>query len=218
MTHEQAVATLASERYLLEEMSGPERETFEDHYFSCTACAEDVRTGGLLRDATKAGLLGDRDDVREVSGGTAGNRVVQFRPRRWYQSTALPWAVAATLAVVAGYQSLVMVPSLRPLNEPRALAPVTLRPASRGQERRIQLGPDAAAVTLAVDASSAGTSGELAYDLRTAAGSLVLSGKAGAPSSGAPLLLLVPARAVRAPGRYVLTVAGNDYPFEVVAQ
>ena len=218
MTHEQAVATLASERYLLEEMSGPERETFEDHYFSCTACAEDVRTGGLLRDATKAGLLGDRDDVREVSGGTTSNRVVQFRPRRWYQSTALPWAVAATLAVVAGYQSLVMVPSLRPLNEPRALAPVTLRPASRGQEPRIQLGPDAAAVTLAVDASSAGTSGELAYDLRTAAGSVVLSGKAGAPSSGAPLLLLVPARAVRAPGRYVLTVAGNDYPFEVVAQ
>ena len=217
MTHEQAVATLASERYLLEEMSGPERETFEDHYFSCTACAEDVRTGGLLRDATKAGLLGDRDDVREVSGGT-GNHVVQFRPRRWYQSTALPWAVAATLAVAAGYQTLVTVPSLRPLNEPLALAPVTLRPASRGQEPRVQLGRDAAAVTLAVDASSAGTSGELAYDLRTAAGSVVLSGKAGAPSAGAPLLLLVPARAVRAPGRYVLTVAGNDYPFEVVAQ
>jgi hypothetical protein len=47
---------------------------------------------------------------------------------------------------------------------------------------------------------------------------VVLSGRAAPPASGAPLLLLVPARAVRAPGRYVLSVAGNDYPFEVVAQ
>jgi hypothetical protein len=218
MTHEQAVTTLASERYLLDEMSGAERETFEDHYFSCLACAEDVRTGGVLRDATRAGLLGEQEDGRDVTRPSAGNRVVAFRPRRWYQSTVLPWAVAATLALVAGYQTLVMVPSLRPLNEPRVLAPVTLRPASRGQEPRIPVGPDAAAITLAVDASSVGTGGELSYDLRTAGGSVVLSGKAGSPSSGAPLLLLLPARAVRAPGRYVLSVAGNDYPFEVVAQ
>jgi hypothetical protein len=214
MTHEQAVATLASERYLLDEMSGPERETFEDHYFSCTACAQDVRTGGLLRDGTRAGLLDERSDA---GGEAARHRVVPFRPRRWHQSTALPWAIAATLAVVAGYQTLVTVPSLRPLNEARALAPVTLRPASRGQEPRITVNRDSAAITLAVDATAA-TGGELSYDLRTAAGSVVLSGKAGSPVPGAPLLLLVPARAVAAPGRYVLSVAGNDYPFEVVAQ
>jgi hypothetical protein len=207
MTHEQALTTLASERYLLDEMTAPERETFEEHYFSCVACAEDVRTAGLMRDGAHAGLL--EESVA---------RVVPFRPRQWYQSAALPWALAATLALVAGYQTLVTVPALRPLNEPRALAPVTLRPASRGQEARIAIGPDSAAITLAVDASSAVSSGELSYDLRTAAGFLVLSGKAAAPSSGAPLLLLVPARAVNTPGRYVLSVAGNDYPFEVVAQ
>jgi hypothetical protein len=208
MTHEQALTTLASERYLLDEMTVPERETFEEHYFSCVACAADVRTAGLMRDGARAGLL----EPQTVS------RVVPFRSRRWYQSTALPWALAATLALVAGYQTLVTVPALRPLNEPRALEPVTLRPASRGQEARIAIGPDSAAITLAVDASSAVSSGELSYDLRAAAGFLVLSGKAAAPTPGAPLLLLVPARAVNAPGRYVLSVAGNDYPFEIVAR
>ena len=57
MTHAQAVQTGASERYLLEEMSELERHSFENHYFSCLECAEDVRTGGMLREGVKAGLL-----------------------------------------------------------------------------------------------------------------------------------------------------------------
>ena len=55
MTHEKAVQTGASERYLLEEMSELERHAFENHYFSCVECAEDVRTGGLLRDGCQGG-------------------------------------------------------------------------------------------------------------------------------------------------------------------
>ena len=60
MTHEEAVSTLASERYLLEEMSGPERETFEEHYFSCVECADDVRAGGVMRDGVRAGLMNEQ--------------------------------------------------------------------------------------------------------------------------------------------------------------
>jgi hypothetical protein len=206
MTHEQAVSTLASERYLLDEMAEPEREIFEEHYFACTACADDVRTGALMGDGARAGLLAD-----------SVSRVVPFQPRRWYQSTALPWAIAASLAVVAGYQTLVMVPGSRPLNEPLALTPITLRPASRGQEPGITIGKDSV-VTLAVDTSASAPAGDLSYDLRTAAGAQVLSGQAGAPPAGAPLLLLVPARALKDPGGYVLSVAGNDYRFSVVAQ
>ena len=110
-----------------------------------------------------------------------------------------------------------MVPELRPLTEPRALTPITLRPASRGQEPRIAIGKDSV-ITLAVDTSASAPAGDLSYDLRTAAGAQVLSGKAGAPPAGAPLLLLVPARALKDPGGYVLSVAGNDYQFSVVAQ
>jgi hypothetical protein len=213
MTHEQAISTFASERYLLDEMTEPERATFEEHYFSCAACAEDLRSGALMRDGVRAGMLGHRGKEK-VAG-----RVVPMRPRRsWYQSDVIPWAAAATLAIVAGYQTLVVVPALRPLNEPRALAPVTLRPASRGQVPRIPVGTDSAAITLAVDAGSAATGSDLSYDLRSAAGVVVASGKAQAPPSGTALLLLIPAKTVSTPGRYVLSISGGEFEFEVVAE
>ena len=151
MTHEQAVTTLASERYLLEEMTGPERETFEEHYFSCVACAEDVRTGGLMRDGARAGLLEEQGDDR-ARNFCLGGVAPEIRPRRWYQSAAIPWAVAATLAVVAGYQA-----SRRRLAAHRAAGPRAGDAAAREPwpGTRIPIGPGSAAMTLAVDASSA---------------------------------------------------------------
>src|SRR5688572_14612794 len=134
MTHEQAVQTGASERYLLEEMSELERDAFENHYFSCLECAEDVRTGGLLRAGVKAGLL-------EARAGQA--TVVRLKPVRpkllWRASVVLPWAVAATLALAIGYQSLT------PPLQPQALSPVTLRAATRGAAPNVPLTPGAGA-------------------------------------------------------------------------
>ncbi len=54
MTHEHAVNTMASERYLLEEMSELERHAFEEHFFSCPDCAEDLRTAELMRAGARA--------------------------------------------------------------------------------------------------------------------------------------------------------------------
>ena len=88
MTHEEAVSTLAPERYLLEEMSGSERETFEEHYFSCVECADDVRTGGVMRDGVRAGLMKRTSLVND-----AGRAKVIRGP--WYQSSVIPWAAPA---------------------------------------------------------------------------------------------------------------------------
>ena len=203
MTHEEAVSTLAPERYLLEEMSGSERETFEEHYFSCVECADDVRTGGVMRDGVRAGLMKD---------GARG-KVIRVR---WYQSPAIPWAAAAALAVVAGYQALAPAP-VRSLSQPVALAPVTLRPASRGQEPKVPVARGSAVVTLALDVSSA-AGASLPYAIRTAAGAVLASGQVQAPQSGGPLLLLVPSAQLGGPGHYVVTVGDSEYPFEVVAQ
>jgi anti-sigma factor RsiW len=54
MHHQNALATKASERYLLGEMDEPERFEFEAHYFDCPACAEDVRTGVAMARGIKA--------------------------------------------------------------------------------------------------------------------------------------------------------------------
>src|SRR3989442_12900824 len=43
MDHETAVRTGATERYLLGQLTGEDRDSFEEHYFMCPECAEDAR-------------------------------------------------------------------------------------------------------------------------------------------------------------------------------
>jgi hypothetical protein len=219
MTHEQAVSTFASERYLLEEMTEPERTVFEEHYFSCGDCADDVRMGAVMSDGARAGLMSERANQNTVSDITASDawRRKTASTSRWYQSAAIPWAAAAALAVVAGYQTLVGTPG-RPLSHPEALVPVTLRPASRGQDPKIFVSRNSSIATLAVDMSSAVSGNSLSYAIRTATGSVIATGSVQAPQAGAPLLLLVPTAELSLPGRYVLSVGDSEYPFEVVAQ
>ena len=131
--------------------------------------------------------------------------------------------VGATLALVAGYQALFLSTGSGPRLEPQALAPVTLRPASRGADPMVVIDGDTP-VTLAIDVniganSSANTdrpAGELSYDLRTIDGpgsssisSSVVSGRAPVPEAGAPLFLLVPGASLPAPGRYLLRVTDD---------
>ena len=55
MTHADAIRTLAVERYLLDEMPEIERFAFEEHFFDCAECADDLRAGSTMRQAVKAG-------------------------------------------------------------------------------------------------------------------------------------------------------------------
>lgn len=48
MDHETALERKTCERYVLGELSEPERDDFEEHFFSCTECAEDVRAAAAL--------------------------------------------------------------------------------------------------------------------------------------------------------------------------
>ena len=104
MQHQQALATKASERYLLGEMSELERFAFEAHYFDCPSCADDVRTGAALARGIKAVCAEDAS----LRPHTA---VVQERPRRgwlsWLSPAALvPSTAAIALGCVAAWQGL----------------------------------------------------------------------------------------------------------------
>jgi len=65
MEHSEAHETMASARYLLGEMTGDEREAFEEHFFGCSECARDVRDGSTMIDAIRAGKK--RDGLKPVS-------------------------------------------------------------------------------------------------------------------------------------------------------
>lgn len=46
--HEEAIKTLMAERYLLGELTENERDSYEEHLFSCQACFEQVQVGSEL--------------------------------------------------------------------------------------------------------------------------------------------------------------------------
>jgi Putative zinc-finger len=48
MDHNLATRIQAPTRYLLGELSLPEREDFEEHFFTCRECAEELRTGVMF--------------------------------------------------------------------------------------------------------------------------------------------------------------------------
>ena len=199
MTHRDAVQSSATERYLLDEMSDQEKEAFEEHFFECAECATDVRAAALMRDGSKSGLL-ERTNLRSIAGAA---RPAAPAAGRWRLATVMPWAAAASFALIAGYQTL-----SREISRPVAsqvLAPITLRSETRGAEPSVSLSAASSAVTLAMPLSATGD-GELTYDLRTASGQSVASGRSTTPQGGAPLLLLLPASTLRAGERYVLTI------------
>ncbi len=51
MSHDEALCTLAAERYLLREFDDRLREAFEEHFFDCSECAADLRAGATFLDA-----------------------------------------------------------------------------------------------------------------------------------------------------------------------
>lgn len=202
MTHQEALDTLAAERYLLDDMSDADRRTFEEHFFCCEVCADDLRVASAMLQGAKAGFAGTSTSGRVVP-------LVVKPPMRnpaWYRSAALPWAAAATLAVVTTYQSFWVVPSLGRDPSAVALAPVTLRPASRGAEATVPPGSGTGFVTLAVEIGEPPQSGELTYDLRTADGRHIVSGRAAAPAPGTPLLLIMRSWTLVGGMHYILSV------------
>jgi putative zinc finger protein len=188
MTHNEAVETYATERYLLGEMTEAERQSFEAHYFECEICADDLRIGSRMRDGVAAGLL-----VAPAARTT--------RPARIYNYVS--WAAAASLALIAGYEGMLL--RQQPQLAPQALAPVTLRAATRGAEAEVPVTPGAAAVTLAVPLDvAAGT--PISYEVRSADAKVVASGTTDAPAGGAPLLVMLPVWTVAPDTHYIFAV------------
>jgi hypothetical protein len=204
MDHAQATRTLAIERYLLEEMPDDERDAFEEHFFSCVACAEDARTAMHMRDGVAGGLAQPGVASR---AGTDRGAVLPFpaQPARWRTSVGLPWAAAALLAIGLGYQTMEGPLMSRHGADSVALTPSTLRPASRGQEAVVSPGPGGI-VTLAVDLGGVQVENGVSYELVRADGTAIAAGKAPAPVAGAPLLLMLPGLGEKGEERFTLTL------------
>ena len=110
-----------TERYLLNELDSAARDQFEEHFFDCAECAQDVQAASVFIDQTKVALAKDQELVarrpapRPVPAQARGGWLAWLRP-----AIAAP-ALAALLAII-GYQNLVTLPKMsRTLNTPNVL-------------------------------------------------------------------------------------------------
>ena len=92
MNHGEAIESHASDRYALGMLSAAETDAFEEHYFDCADCADDVRAGMSL-------LEGGR---RLVAERAAPAVALDSHPRRRRFKVWVPAAAAALLLLVNG--------------------------------------------------------------------------------------------------------------------
>ena len=112
MNHIEFEATGAVERYLAGEMNEAEQMEFEEHYFECSACAEEVRIQTIFIANLEAVLHEpypvSRETARDFAPAPA--RPAAVRPH-WPIVAAM--AAALVLAAGIGYQNLVQFPQMR---------------------------------------------------------------------------------------------------------
>lgn len=92
MDHQTAIRLQAAERYVLDEFSPEERADFEEHFFGCPGCADEVRSATILAANTKIVLKEaalDEENARTAAAERARRRS-QFR---------LFWPLAASAAL-----------------------------------------------------------------------------------------------------------------------
>jgi hypothetical protein len=109
MDHLEAVRLQAAEKYVLGELSSEIREQFEEHYFDCSECAQDLKALTTFVTASRVVL----DETKASSAAPARAP----RPQRlgwfhWLRPVIAVPAIAILAAVVL-FQNAITIPSAR---------------------------------------------------------------------------------------------------------
>jgi hypothetical protein len=197
---EQAGFPHLHEPYLLGELSENDRQAFEAHTLNCPECAEEVVTGSRFIEAARSVL---RQRTQEFRAPVENREAVQ-RPEPWWRRWSI-WrsgirfaAIAALpLMAIVTYQTAVVIPGLNHRIErhdrPGVVAPVTLRPPTRGQAKVLELAPDQTDLILGVGLPPLDKGLSLSLTLQALApGRSILNLTAAAPAAGEPLYLRIP--------------------------
>ena len=216
MNHRDALESNAADRYLLNEMSGPEREQFEAHYFGCVECAEDVRTGAVFAQGVRAVCSEPRTIV---PGSVSLPEAHGWRSwLTWLAPSALvPAGAALALALLTAYQNMVVIPSQRHGNAPAAVPATVLKASTRGDDATPVSASPVAVLSMDVNGVLPGV--PIQYALRSPDGAPGVSGKALSPPSGQPLLLVIRDSDLRTRGTWTVVISTSSgaelgrYPF-----
>lgn len=203
MDHSESIRLMATEKYLLGELTPELQEQFEEHFFECQECALDVRAGAALVEHSKV-VLSQPVVVSpaRIPVSATANRFNWFRP-------ALIIPVLAALLIVVAYQNLVTYPQLKQLaSSPQILPWASINVSTRGTNT-IQISPHAGeGFHLLVNIPPDSHYTSYAFDLSSPSGRLEWSRTIPATSSEEARSIYVPG-ANQEQGIYKLAVHGN---------
>ncbi|HEV2701668.1 MAG TPA: zf-HC2 domain-containing protein [Steroidobacteraceae bacterium] len=109
MDHQEAIRLGAVERYLLNDLPGPLRDEFEEHFFNCRDCAADLRMTADFIDISR----------KELRRGNLGSAAPKTLKRSWLELFARPALLAPAFAVLLAvivYQNGVVLPRFKEQN------------------------------------------------------------------------------------------------------
>jgi hypothetical protein len=207
MDHTEAVDTQAVEKYVLREMTENEALAFEEHFFTCKECADDVAAESIFVDTAR--------DVFAVAESKESKP--EPRPSFGEQLRALlsvfsrPAVLAcatAAFAVVTIYQGMFVIPSLRSAAQPQQLFAYHLKETVRGSNQSIVIPAGASGVTLSFEPRWEQRPAKYSCVLETENGTRLASFDVAPPAPGEPILILVPASSLRS-GSVVLQIYGQ---------
>jgi Putative zinc-finger len=212
MNHDEAIRLKAAEKYLLGELSAELRDQYEDHYFGCAACSQDVRTGAIFidnaRDVLGSGSVAAAElGAKQRPAGSGGWWTALLRP-----AFAVP--ALALLLLVAGYQNAVTIPHLRTALSQSEVAQTLpsfslISENSRGGAPLAISVPAGKPFSFFVDIPPKGSYASYACEFQTESGAPELSLNISAEEAKRTVQLLIPAGRL-ASGKHVLVVRGLD--------
>lgn len=220
MDHAHATGTGAAERYVLGEMTDEERARYEEHYFDCPECADEVKAAVVFRESAEAVWRSTAEGSREDALRPAYTEDArsESKPGRFWQ---LFWPIpqgalvaAAVLICVAGYEALALRGGRAPGREGAATiesAPWYFLSVAKGNPPVVTVRAGQSRVGLTLSPGSARTYPYYRCDVQDARGRTMLSGVVVGPPQGQELQILIPTTGLE-PGSYALVVV----PLEAV--
>ena len=215
MDHTEAVDQMATERYLLDELTPEQREAFEEHLFDCQDCAFDLRAGTVFVQEAKEQLPALTADLPRRESATAPTH-----KKSWFSfltpvfKPAFAAPVFAAMLVIIGYQNLIILPRLQVASMEPHLAPwASLHTATRGAASTPVEADAKSGVVLLVDLPTQPNITSYAFELSDPNGKSAFTQTIAAPQENTDAVndgtqsLVIPGAGLHT-GAYTLTVFG----------
>jgi hypothetical protein len=201
MDHVEAIHGKFAEQYLLGELSPAQRDSFEEHFFDCPLCAEDVHCGAMFVDSARSLLR--LEEAATIAPGAFAKFGLPF------QAAAL---AAVCLLCLVGYENIYTIPALKAgsagIRAPEVLPTVSLLGLGSRAESQAAAAPTGKDFAFEFEIPGGPDFTSYTCEIRDAKDAVKFSLPVSAAQAKDAVRLAIPASALSR-GKYHIVVLGN---------